>query len=203
MKRHPSLVIEEIIKKYGTEIQFEFSHYIYVPNTINDQRTTFTVCAEELTPIKIKELCDLVPRGAELAVHSKVLLGDGTVMHIPMVDLTTRAVGIIGRVIDVLPSELLGSVIWFESGRSYHGYGMVLIPKESWIKLMGRLLLANQPQMLPVVDPRWIGHRLIAGYSALRWTKNTEYYLQEPELVKNAHLIMGSKAGNLKSVRSD
>lgn len=196
MKKHPSLVIQMIIEKYGNDIQFEFSHYIYVPKTINDQRNTFTVSAEELTPIKLNDMCNSAPQGTELALHSKVLFQDGAVMHIPMIDLATKAAGIIGRVIDVLPQELLGSVIWFESGRSYHGYGKVLISKEHWVTLMGRLLLVNQHQLPPVVDPRWIGHRLIAGYSALRWTRNTDYYLQKPELVKNDHLIAGSKAKN-------
>lgn len=198
MRKHPSFIIEEIVKKYGTDIQFEFSHYLYIPNTIKDQRNTFTLFAEELTPIKLKELCDSTPKGTELALHSRVLIREDIIMHIPMIDLATKAVGIIGRVVDVLPSKLIDSVIWFESGRSYHGYGKILISQENWIKLMGRLLLANQPQMSSVVDPRWIGHRLIAGYSALRWTKNTEYYIQEPELVKNAYLIMRPKKENSK-----
>lgn len=192
MKKHPSLIIQEIVRKYGTEIEFEFSHYIYVPRTIDDQRTTFHVSAKELTLLKLEELCNSTPTGTELALHSKVLFPDKLIMHIPMIDLAARATGIIRRVIDVLPPELLGSMIWFESGRSYHGYGTVLISPEEWVKLMGRFLLVNQPQLLPVVDPRWIGHRLISGYSALRWTKNTGHYLQKPELAKNAHLIMRS-----------
>lgn len=195
MNKHPLLVVQEIINKYGTDIKFEFSHYIYVPQTINDQRSTFLVLAKDLTPIKLQELCNSTPPGTELALHSKVLFLDCTVMHIPMIDLATRAAGIIGRVIDVLPLELAGSMIWFESGRSFHGYGTVLISQEDWVKFMGRLLLVNQPQLPPVVDPRWIGHRLISGYSALRWTKNTGHYLQKPELAKNAHLIMRSPSG--------
>ncbi|MDP1594591.1 MAG: hypothetical protein Q8L80_10175 [Gallionella sp.] len=192
MNKHPILVVQEIIKKYGTDIKFEFSHYIYVPQTIDDQRIIFSVSAKDLTRIKLEELCNSTPPGTELALHSKVLLPDQTVMHIPMIDLATRATGIIGRVIDVLPLELSASMIWFESGRSFHGYGTVLISQDDWVKFMGRLLLVNLPQLPPVVDPRWIGHRLISGYSALRWTKNTGHYLQKPILAKNAHLIVGA-----------
>lgn len=195
MNKHPSLVVKEIVKKYGTDLDFEFSHYIYVPQTIKDQRITFKVSAKELTLHKLEELCNTTPPGTELALHSRVIFRDCTIMHIPMIDLATRAAGIIGRVVDVLTPELSDSMLWFESGRSYHGYGTILIAQDDWVKLMGRLLLVNQPQLPPVVDPRWIGHRLISGFSALRWTKNTGHYLQKPELAKNAHLIMRSPSG--------
>lgn len=193
MNKHPSLVVQEIVNKYGTEISFEFSHYIYVPRTIEDQRSTFTLSARELTPSKLEELCNSTPDGMELALNSRVLMADKKIMHIPMIDLATRAAGIIGKVLDVLPTNLSGTMIWFESGRSYHGYGTVLISQDDWVKLMGRFLLVNQPQVPPVVDPRWIGHRLISGYASLRWTKNTGHYLQEPELTKNARLIVGAQ----------
>lgn len=145
-------------------------------------------------PIELEELCNSTPDGMELALNSRVLLADKTVMHIPMIDLATKAAGIISRVLDVLPTNLSGAMIWFESGRSYHGYGTVLISHDDWVKLMGRFLLVNQPQVPPVVDPRWIGHRLISGYASLRWTKNTGHYLQKPELAKNAYLIVGSQS---------
>ena len=193
MIKHPSLVIQEIVKQYGTDFNFEFSHYVYVPRTIKDERNTFVIPAQELTQIKLEELCASTPIGTELALHSRVLFLDGTVKHIPMVDLAARSTGIIRLVIDVLPVELLDSMIWFESGRSFHGYGTVLISEKDWIKLMGRFLLVNQPQLPPVVDPRWVGHRLISGYSALRWTRNTSHYLQVPELAKNTHLIIKSQ----------
>lgn len=194
MKKHPSLIIQEIVDRYGAELEFEFSHYIYMPRTIEDKRTMFTISANELTAKKIEELCNSTPEGMELALNSRVVMRDKTVMHIPMIDLATKATGIIGRVLDVLPSNLTDAMIWFESGRSYHGYGTVLISKEDWIKLMGRFLLVNQPQVPPVVDPRWIGHRLISGYASLRWTKNTGHYLQQPELAKNSYLIVGAQS---------
>jgi len=139
MNKHPSLVVQEIVNKYGTEISFEFSHYIYVPRTIEDQRSTFTLSARELTPSKLEELCNSTPDGMELALNSRVLMADKKIMHIPMIDLATRAAGIIGKVLDVLPTNLSGTMIWFESGRSYHGYGTVLISQDDWVKLMGQI----------------------------------------------------------------
>ncbi len=188
-KLHPLSVVLEIIELYGDDIDFEFSHYTYKRNTIEDTRTTFKISAKAITEDFLIELCDKTPSGNNLALHSTVYFKNGITKHIPMIDLATRAVGVISKILNVLPDELVNKMIWFESGRSFHGYGTYLITPESWIHLMGRLLLANQPQQHPVVDPRWIGHRLIAGYSALRWTKNTEDYIQIPLLVKNAHLI--------------
>lgn len=188
-KLHPLSIVLEIIELYGDDIDFEFSHYTYKRNTIEDTRTTFKVSAKSITEDFLIELCDKAPSGNNLALHSTVYFKNGIIKHIPMIDLATRAVGVIRKILNVLPDELTNKMIWFESGRSFHGYGTYLISPQNWIQLMGRLLLANQPQQHPVVDPRWIGHRLIAGYSALRWTKNTDDYIQIPHLVKNIHLI--------------
>lgn len=186
---HPRLIVLQLIELYGKDIAFEFSYYSYKKNTIEDVRTTFKVEAKDITDNYLIKICDELPNGHNLAFHSTVYFKNGSVKHIPMVDLATRAVGVISKVLNVLPDELANKMIWYESGRSFHGYGTQLIESDVWINLMGRLLLVNQPQQHPIVDPRWIGHRIIAGYSALRWTKNTDDYIQIPKLVKNIHLI--------------
>jgi hypothetical protein len=188
-QNHPRLIAHKIIEAYGTDFDFEFSYYTYKKNTIEDIRTTFKVAAKKVTEQSLIDICNATPDGNNLAFHSTVYFDDGSIRHIPMVDLATKGVGVISKVLTVLPSELANKMIWFESGRSFHGYGTHLIDSETWTQLMGRLLLVNQPQQQPIVDPRWIGHRIIAGYSALRWTKNTNDYIQIPKLVKNVHLI--------------
>lgn len=193
--KHPRIVVRSIIDKYGSDLIFEFSHYLYKPQTIADQRKLFTVEGQILSnETYVDRMLKDVPEGMELSLNSRVYLPDGTVKQIPMIDLSAPAAGILGRVIDVLPVHVAESMLWFESGRSHHGYGRHLIDHTEWIQLMGRLLLANQPKMPPIVDPRWIGHRLIAGYSALRWTRNTDYYVQEPVLSKKAHLIKSDRS---------
>lgn len=195
--KHPRIVVQSIINKYGSDLVFEFSHYLYKPQTIVDQRELFTVDGQTLSnEIYVDRMLKDVPEGMELSLNSRVHLPDGTVKQIPMIDLSAPAAGILGRVIDVLPVHVAESMLWFESGRSHHGYSRNLIDHAEWIQLMGRLLLANQPKMPPIVDPRWIGHRLIAGYSALRWTRNTEYYIQEPVLSKKSHLIKNDRSRN-------
>ena len=193
--KHPRIVVQSIIDKYGSNLVFEFSHYLYKPQTMEDQRKLFIVDGHFLSNESyVDRMLKDVPEGMELSLNSRVYLPDGMVKQIPMIDLSAPAAGILGRVIDVLPGHVAESMLWFESGRSHHGYGRHLINHSEWIQLMGRLLLANQPKMPPIVDPRWIGHRLIAGYSALRWTRNTDYYIQEPVLSKKAHLIKSDRS---------
>jgi hypothetical protein len=45
------------------------------------------------------------------------------------------------------------------------------------------LLLQNPTNDQQIVDSRWIGHRLLADYSALRWTAHQTQYLAPPRLV--------------------
>lgn len=189
---HPIKIIADIIKNYGDKFDLEFSYYVYKKNTIEDERRSFRISASNASNDQLISICNEAPPGTNLALHSNVFFYNGFVAHIPMIDMAARAVGVIGKVLNVLPVNLTENMQWFSSGRSFHGYGINLLTRDEWIEFMGRLLLANQPQQHPVVDPRWVGHRLIAGYSALRWTKNTEDYIQYPELIRDPHLISRS-----------
>lgn len=102
-------------------------------------------------------------------------------MHIPMVDMSTGSVAQLAKLRPFLGEELFQRFKWYKSGRSFHGYGRTLVTSSEWSALMGTLLLANQKGLAPTVDPRWVGHRLIAGYAALRWTKNTPHYINLPK----------------------
>jgi len=72
---------------------------------------------------------------------------------------------------------------FFSSGRSFHGYSTYLLGPKDWREFNGRLLLVNNNTIGNVIDSRWIGHRMIAGYSSLRWSKNTEIHSQTPTRV--------------------
>ncbi len=63
------------------------------------------------------------------------------------------------------------------SGRSYHYYGRELKTQEEWVDFLGRALLLS-----PIVDPRYIAHRLIDGWSILRIFAN-ELKPKEPVVV--------------------
>lgn len=183
-KEHPYWHVAGMISMRAEIIRgVELSFYYYVPQSLADLRQVVPVGVEEFLDVNyMNGLISLCPRGAEVAMHSKVHMRSGEVKHIPMIDLSTAAGAHLSKLKPFLEEDFEGFA-WFKSGRSYHGYGGRLISQGELIELMGRLLLANQIGMPPTVDPRWVGHRLIAGYAALRWTKNTAHYLDIPRRV--------------------
>jgi hypothetical protein len=131
----------------------------------------------------VGNLIQSTPSGSDLAFHSLVTTRDSDDLHIPMVDMSTGSVAQLEKLRPFLSATLFEKFKWYRSGRSFHGYANTLIAPKEWASLMGTLLLANQKGLHPTVDPRWIGHRLIAGYSALRWTKNTAHYIELPRAI--------------------
>ncbi|MCB4346308.1 hypothetical protein LA345_20650 [Burkholderia vietnamiensis] len=140
--------------------------------------------AEEfLDSQRVGAMIDGAPAGHELAFHSDVRLSSGETRHVVMVDMATSSKAHLDKLRAFLGDNFFQRITWYASGRSFHGYGEDLLSSDEWVKFMGLLLLVNKPHMEPTVDPRWIGHRLLAGFSALRWTKNTSHYLLPPSLV--------------------
>lgn len=181
---HPYFYVCNLVEEHPEISTLEFSFYIYVPQTIADERIRITLSREEfLDPSQMDSLINSSAQTRELAVHSKVRLKNGRTMHIPMVDMSTAAKAHLIKLQNLLSNINFDGFEWFASGRSYHGYGKRLISDRDWRRLMGALLLSNQNGMMPIVDPRWIGHRLLAGYSALRWTRNTPHYLDNPRAI--------------------
>lgn len=182
---HPYWHLAKLIRNYEGISSLYFSHYRYTPQSIVDERHTFLVDTSQfLNEGWINYLLESTPRDRELAIHSSVLFRDGSVMHIPMADMSTTSKAHLIKLEALLEHTGFGNFEWYASGRSFHGYGDRLLNDSDWTRLMGALLLANQRGMTPVVDPRWIGHRLLAGYSALRWTKNTSHYVDYPANVQ-------------------
>ncbi len=184
---HPYWHVRDVLMEARAVSRVTLSMYKYKAREISDKRI--------VRALSFREFCDTetvlrimrgVPSGQELAFHGTVAMSDGRIEYLPMVDMATAKQGKLDRVAQVghlLNSTLMQKFLWFDSGRSFHGYGSSLISELHWHKLMGLLLLVNAPGMEPVVDPRWIGHRLLGGYSTLRWTCNSEHYLQVPKRI--------------------
>lgn len=179
---HPLLVLQRLRQQYGEGASCTFSIYEYSPQSLEDRRHQFDMPISNVTHTWVKSVLEDLPPKAELALHSNLTFDQET-RHIPMVDFATRSRAQLPKLNEFLGRHIADSILWFDSGRSFHGYATTLISEKEWRELMGRLLLANQPNLLPLVDPRWVGHRLIAGYSALRWSCNTRQYVQYPYLV--------------------
>ncbi|WP_168012335.1 hypothetical protein [Halomonas salinarum] len=183
---HPYWHAKKTVEESAENIlELYLSYYHYIPQSITDGRKVLTISKEDfLTEEKIEKIISETPLDMELAFHSKIKLENGEYKHIPMIDMSTGSSVQLKKLQPYIGEELYKSIAWYKSGRSYHGYGSFLIDHKEWISLMGKLLLTNKPGLPPTVDLRWVGHRLIAGYSALRWTKKTKQYLQEPAEAK-------------------
>jgi len=184
---HPYWHVRSVVESRVDIAFVPLSYYTYVPRTVADTRRTWLVSRLEfLNERHIHDAMNSTPAGQELAVHSDLRLVDGTALHLAMVDMSTTSKAHLAKLRAFLDEGSFEKIAWYSSGRSFHGYGSNLLAMSEWIRFMGLLLLANQPRLEPTVDPRWIGHRLVAGYAALRWTRNTPHYLGIPFAVESS-----------------
>jgi hypothetical protein len=98
-----------------------------------------------------------------LGLCSDVVLRDGYA-HLPLLDFSlipsTKNVALVQEAARAL---MLPHAIVLESGRSYHVYGLSLLSHDDWVNFLTRALL-----LAPMVDVRYIAHRLLAGHAVLR-----------------------------------
>jgi hypothetical protein len=174
LDRLPVSLVPQWFSAVGGGWYAHFSLYTYVPQSLDDRRWPIRVHLEEVTPVWLGEQLASLGQNEELAMHSTLTQGR-RVMHIPMVDFVVKSTAV-GEVARWADQQLKVRLVFFDSGRSLHAYGAGPVSQTHWVRLMGLLLLGNLPDQEPVVDSRWIGHRLLAGYSSLRWSKNTPQY---------------------------
>lgn len=178
---HPYWHVRAVLDRHGGVMAVPVSYYTYKPRTVEDKRTTWEIAISDfLNAEYMAHVMEKTPRGQELAIHSNIRINGGQDVHLVMIDMSTSARAHLEKLRAFLGDNFYQQISWYSSGRSFHGYGTELLSRENWYRFMGLLLLANQPHLGPTVDPRWIGHRLLAGYAALRWTKNTSQYLGVP-----------------------
>ncbi len=181
LSRHPVTWVSQVLApwiNHGAEIQM--SKYQYIPQSFNDYRYEFLVPVSQLNEnILLDMLMSLEPE-YELAMHSKVFI-DNNFYHVPMIDFGSKgSTPTASEVIKELCRYWNMGFNIYESGRSFHAYGNRLLTHDEWLQFMGSLLLLNKPSSYKLIDERWVGHRIMAGYSALRWSKNTTHYKRFP-----------------------
>ena len=181
------MVLEQIVARHGTDMIFTYSRYkVASPGlqAASPRSDVLRVPACDVTLDWIGgRLAELGPN-EEMAWHSWVECG-GLVFHIPMVDFVGRPVHpILSRLGRMLRAEmgLSGGLALFDTGRSFHGYFPDLIPDRAWPKYLGHLLLLNEHARFLVIDTRWVGHGLVRGFTALRWSHNTDRYHAMPRI---------------------
>jgi hypothetical protein len=183
-KDHPYFFVEKLKEKKN--IIFQLSKYIYKPDSLFDERECIDIVSDNFSENYIAKLINSLNCDQELAIHSKVLV-NGRLMHIPMIDFSIEdslTADTIYRLKKLLPINIFKNMAFYDSGRSLHAYSTTLISPKQWVEFMGRLLLVNKRD-LEIIDNRWVGHRLLGGYSSLRWSNNSGQYLCAPRIIKS------------------
>lgn len=188
IEEHPRLIVDEITARHGSDLIFTYSRYeIAAPGfqALAPRSPVLRVSGTDITPDWIAQrLAELGPN-EEMAWHSWVERA-GFGFHIPMIDFVGRpARSVLCEVSRSLAAEMgiEAHLIVFDTERSFHGYFPDLIPERTWPSYLGQLLLLNEDNRTPIIDARWVGHGLMRGFTALRWSKNTNRYLGMPRLV--------------------
>lgn len=182
---HPYFFLAGFAKQHS--LLLNFSKYKYTPDTILDDRHSFQKLAADIDEESISNLIDNLSCDEELAIHSNYYIPRGKrsfrveKLHIPMIDFCIPEwnLTIKNRLQHCLPDKIYKELLIFRSGRSFHGYSLCGINSGEWLDFMGRLLLVNPPGEA-YIDNRWVGHRLMSGYAALRWSARTSNYLDAP-----------------------
>jgi hypothetical protein len=188
LQQHPLLVVEDIAASLGAGLTFTYSRYQVAPpglQAVAPRSSVLRASGCDVTPRWLADrLAELSPC-EEMAWHSTVEY-KGDCFHIPMIDFISRpsksALDELGR---ALAAEIGvdGDFAFFETGRSFHGYLPGLIPQNAWPKYLGLLLIVNEQDRTPLIDTRWVGHALVRGFAALRWSHNTGRYQAMPSLL--------------------
>ncbi|OGU68693.1 MAG: hypothetical protein A2499_16595 [Stygiobacter sp. RIFOXYC12_FULL_38_8] len=179
---HPiELFFSKILPQLPSEAELSFSAYTYKPQSIIELRETKKFLVREIDITLIENLFASLDKNQEFAINSAIKFPDGNIKHIPMIDFLTGSIKTVRSIMPlIIQYPIIENMYIYDSGSSYHGYSTYLIDEKSWVKYMGLLLLLNLPGKEPIIDYRWIGHRLNAGYGTLRWTSNSKKHLHEP-----------------------
>lgn len=122
------------------------------------------VLQSEVSTENVESLAQGLKQGFVLALSSKVQLKNGGFSHIPMMDFrcvpSSKNAAIVKKALKAMGEE---AGLLVDSGRSYHFYGARLLPPDAWLQFLAMGILFT-----PVVDARYIAHRLADGACRLR-----------------------------------
>ena len=184
----PLEYVRSLLSRNHAIREIELSTYVNVPESLTDLRESSRVKVKDVLR-RFSTLVQSLRPEQEIAFHSRVhvRIETGAIRprHLALVDFKTSDRGLAEEAAGRLVAEHGSpSAAFFASGRSYHLYIGVLLSEAHWTKFMGRVLLLNPRTGAALVDSRWIGHRLMSGFGALRWSANTPPYVQPPQLLR-------------------
>jgi len=133
-----------------------------------EDRARFHVDAKKMTPRWMEMEKQRLGDEKVLAICSQCRTKSGSVWQIPMMDFhcppTDQNLSRLKKALWSI-GERSGAIL--ESGRSYHFYGFRLLTQKQWSDFIARCLLLS-----PLVDQRYVAHRLLGGMSVLRITSS-------------------------------
>lgn len=86
-KDHPFFFIKSILDDEST---YSLSKYIYLPDSLSDERMYFHPNGTELNENYINYLINNLNYNQELAFHSNIKTKYGKTYHLPMIDFTIK-----------------------------------------------------------------------------------------------------------------
>lgn len=156
----------------------------YIPKTNRAHDDCFLVNANEITKKFLNDKLKDIKDPFLLGFNSKVLLKNGEIRHIPLLDFSFSKIENydINRVSKVLSLLKLkkGCIIW--SGKCYHFMGENLLTQKEWENLM------EQCRLFPEIGEKFINRQLQFGRATIRISTN---YLKptEPFLIKEFQAV--------------
>ncbi|WP_111894923.1 hypothetical protein [Acinetobacter sp. MB5] len=178
---HPYFFINSFLDNEST---YSLSKYIYLPDSLSDERITHQVDGLNFNLEYLANTLKSLEKNQELAFHSIIKTKYGKTYHIPMIDFYTEKLNIdvYYRLKNFIDYKILSNMTFYRSGNSFHGYSSKLLTQKEWLNFMGSLLLVNPPKLTNlIIDDRWIGHRIMSGFSSLRWSNNSGIYKSIPQ----------------------
>jgi len=176
---HPIDFMESVLAEETRIGEVQLSVYRYHAQSLLDDCITYKVAVAQLRAT-YDRLADKLDEQEDIAFDSLVKLRGkaGIERHFALLDFQTTDAERVEQACKLLVAERRRPrAALVHSGRSYHLYMGELLSYAEWVTFMGRILLLNGRDEPPTVDARWVGHRLMAGYSALRWSAKGRPYL--------------------------
>ncbi|WP_145927105.1 hypothetical protein [Jeongeupia sp. USM3] len=135
---HPYWMVRELVVQRLDVCVLSFSFYTYIPNSVSDFRRTISLSRDDLlNEGLVAKLMASTGPDEDFAIHSSVTLSDGSCVHMPMVDMDTKSPAQLDKIRSYIGDYLFHKLVWYRSGRSFHGYGCCLIDEKEWVGFMG------------------------------------------------------------------
>lgn len=139
----------------------------------------YTVPRREVSCAELRSRFTKLGNGEALAATSRCRLVNGAERHIPMLDFRLPVSAVNTQRVHTIMRKLgqeSGAIV--SSGRSYHYWGMELFDTNEFQKFLSRAMLLS-----PLVDVRYIAHRLLQGYCVLRISPDARHS-DEPVILR-------------------